>query len=96
MQAEKVAENSDLDPQAAGRDTASNKTTPTSTRPHLLTVQPIWIYGGHSHSNYHSVYGYSACMYVHVPHTKHLRKTKEGVGCPGTGMVDADELLCGC
>ena len=42
------------------------------------------------------VYGYSACMYVHVPNTKHLRKTKEGVGCPGTGVTDSGESPCGC
>ncbi|EDL09273.1 mCG145131, partial [Mus musculus] len=35
----------------------SNKLTPTSTRPHLLTVPLLRTYGGHFLSNYHTMCG---------------------------------------
>ena len=38
----------------------------------------------------------SACMSVHHMHAWHLRRTKEGVGSPRTGVTDSCELLWEC
>jgi E3 ubiquitin-protein ligase NEDD4 len=36
------------------------------------------------------------CMSVHCKYAWCLRKSGEGIRCPGTGFTDSCELPCGC